>query len=341
MKTQVQIAAGALIVGAGLLLAQGGVAQPTSGGVSPPGKICVQKYNDLDGDGMRDANEPTLAGWKFLMQGPGIIGTNVTTGSSGIWCNGAAMPGHYKFIETMQSGWISTDPGGSTPAKATYLPPGQTVIVQFGNKKTPQPGEICVEKYNDVNGNGQRDPGEGPLAGWSFKVSGGSGSQTGVTNASGKWCTPTPLQPGTYSVVETLTPGWINTSPGGSTPTRTVTVASNQTVVAKFGNRQSQQPGQICVMKYHDLNGDGVRSPNEPGLAGWMFTRIGGGMPNQSGATAATGFVCFGANTGTYQIKETMKPGWTSTDPGGTSPTKTVTVGSGGNVMVLFGNKTQ
>ena len=40
---------------------------------------------------------------------------------------------------------------------------------------------------------------------------------------------------------------------------------------------------------------------------------------------------------GTYTVTETLKAGWTSTDPGGATPTKTVTI-SAATTTVLFGN---
>jgi uncharacterized surface anchored protein len=57
-----------------------------------------------------------------------------------------------------------------------------------------------------------------------------------------------------------------------------------------------------------------------------------------SATTDASGNATFqNLGFGTYTVIETLKAGWTSTDPGGTTPTKTVTI-SAPSTTVLFGN---
>jgi uncharacterized surface anchored protein len=57
-----------------------------------------------------------------------------------------------------------------------------------------------------------------------------------------------------------------------------------------------------------------------------------------SAATDASGNATFqNLSFGTYSVVETLKAGWTSTDPGGATPTKTVTI-SAASTTVLFGN---
>jgi hypothetical protein len=48
----------------------------------------------------------------------------------------------------------------------------ELVTVYFGNKKKEEgKAQVCIYKFNDLNGDGKRDPNEPPLPGWSFTVS--------------------------------------------------------------------------------------------------------------------------------------------------------------------------
>jgi len=93
------------------------------------------------------------------------------------------------------------------------------------------------------------------------------------------------------------------------------------------------------VTKYNDLNANKTRDTNEPALSGWTFTvKDASGATVGSVATDANGNATFSnVAFGTYTVTETLKAGWTSTDPGGATPTKTVTI-SAATTTVLFGN---
>ena len=95
----------------------------------------------------------------------------------------------------------------------------------------------------------------------------------------------------------------------------------------------------LVVTKYNDLNANKNRDANEPILSGWTFTvKDASGTTLGSAATDASGNATFqNLSFGTYTVTETLQSGWTSTDPGGTTPTKTVTI-SAASTTVLFGN---
>ncbi len=312
----------------------------------PPGKVCVTKYNDLNGDGVRQSNEPGLTGWIFNVKNAnGATVTTLTSTSGYPACSPFILPpGAYTIEEVLPAtGWMNTDPGG--PAIESFtIAAGGTYNAVFGNFKL---GKICVRKYNDVNGNGAwSGASSGPepfMTGVPFEVKDSSGQvvHTGLTAALGVYCTPSTLMPGSYTVTETVPGGWTNTQPGGAASiTVTIPTPYGGPTEFWFGNQKDPLPGELCVEKYNDLNGDGDQDPGEGPLQGWSFTRSGGGMPSLLGSTGANGRWCPGTMLppGSYTVTETMKSGWTSTDPGGLSPVKTAVVLTNQTTTVKFGN---
>lgn len=99
------------------------------------GQICVAKFNDLNGNGKQEANEPWLAGWAFTLRkqpsGPDLKGE---TDTSGRFCSKAALaPGVYAVTEAPQAGWVKTSPEGNKEAIIVTLKAGETKTVVFGN----------------------------------------------------------------------------------------------------------------------------------------------------------------------------------------------------------------
>lgn len=195
--------------------------------------------------------------------------------------------------------------------------------------------ELCGIKFNDLNGNGQQDPGEPGLANWVIEVEDANGNFMGyaVTDADGKYCIPVP-SPGTYTVSEQQQAGWTQTAPASGSYTVTVPPARTD---LHFGNQQKGK-AEICVFKFEDLDGDGVQGPNEPLLGGWQFTVSPAPLPPATSpvTTGPQGGICFGVSApGTYTITEQTQSGWTPTTP----TSQTVTVTPGQLVNVYFGNR--
>ena len=216
-------------------------------------------------------------------------------------------------------------------------------IYQAGSagKCRPQPsetGRICITKFEDLDGDGVQDPGEPLLSGWTFNVTDQTNHLVGTimtTPPGTALACLTVAAPGTYTVTEQVQAGWVPTAPAlGS---QTVTVLPGQTVHLTFGNKPTGK-AEICIFKFHDLDGDGKHDPNEPGLPGWPFTVSPAPLPPTTSpiTTGPQGLICFGVTApGTYTITEMVQPGWTSTTPS----TQTVTITPGQLVHVLFGNK--
>ncbi|HEY0105007.1 MAG TPA: SdrD B-like domain-containing protein [Rhizomicrobium sp.] len=313
-----------------------------------PGVVCITKYNDLNGNGVRDSGEPVLPGWLFTVKNSaGAIVDFGTTNAQGVFCTTHPLsPGSASVVETPQSGWTSTDPGGALPTKAVTVVAGQTVYVAFGNHVPTPKGQICVTKYNDLNANGVYASGEPLLAGWQFTITGPSGPITLTTGANGAACTPINLTLGTYVVTEVSQTGWVSTAPGGTSPQRTVMVLAGASANSQMFGNVHTVPGQICIDKYLDQNRNGQFDSGEPVLSGWTFTvRDSSGAVVATGVTDAQGRFCTapGIALGTYDVTETQQPWWVSTDPQGppmASPPwhKTVTVGATHVAEVRFGN---
>ncbi len=317
----------------------------------PQGSISGTKFNDLNHNGANDA-EPGLGGWTItLADSSGTPITTTTTAGDGSYSFKNLVDGTYIVGEVLQSGWIQTAPAVSTTGSATY-----TVVITGGSHETGkdfgnyQLGIVSGQKFNDVNGNGIKDPGDTGLASWTISLTGTDTitntpvSMTATTDANGNY-NFSGLTAGTYIINETLKSGWIQTAPGVSTTgsaTYTVTIGDSGTVITgkDFGNFQL---GSVSGTKFEDLNANGIRDAGEVGLAGWNITingtdTITGTTVNQTTTTDANGNYNFaGLTAGTYTISETMQSGWVQTAPA--TGTYTVTITSGAAIAGQdFGN---
>lgn len=107
----------------------------TSRGVT----IQVQKYEDRDHNGRRDAGEAGLAGWTFVVRDAvGASVATMTTDAQGIATSPELAPGPYTITEQPQAGWFNTDPGGTAAAKQVVLV-SDPVTVAFGNARVQLP----------------------------------------------------------------------------------------------------------------------------------------------------------------------------------------------------------
>lgn len=74
--------------------------------------------------------------------------------------------------------------------------------------------------------------------------------------------------------------------------------------------------GTIRLVKFEDLNGNGVRDEGEPGVPGWIFNII---NPQGNGSVVATGpdgsITIAGVPAGLWQVTEVMEPGWVPITP--------------------------
>jgi hypothetical protein len=136
------------------------------------------------------------------------------------------------------------------------------------------------------------------------------------------------LSAGTYRAEETLQSGWINTT---LNPSDQVTLAAGGQATIHFGNVAL---AVIKAWKFHDLNWNGVRDADEPLLDGWQIN-IDPAINGIGHGWTAGGSVSFiDLPPGTYQVWETLQPGWIATTPADVD----VTVAANDFAEVWFGN---
>jgi uncharacterized repeat protein (TIGR01451 family) len=188
------------------------------------GNLRVVKYEDLNGNGARDAGEPGLSGWAFNLVNPNGGPSTIATDADGTHTAPNVPAGTWQVSEVLQPGWIATTP----PSGTVSVPTGGTGSFTVGNAR---PGAICGFVWVDTNKNGQIDAGEVGRGGVPLTLTGTTGlganiaPGTTTTGGDGSYCF-TGVAPGTYGVAVTVPPGFTNTTP---TAQRGIGLISNQT----------------------------------------------------------------------------------------------------------------
>ncbi len=95
--------------------------------------ICGTKFNDLNGNGIMDPNEPGLAGWQI---GLGIATVPyAVTDANGDYCFTNLPAGNYTVSEVQQPGWVQTYPASPGTHSVTLTVGQQLENVNFGNMR--------------------------------------------------------------------------------------------------------------------------------------------------------------------------------------------------------------
>ena len=116
---------------------------------------------------------------------------------------------------------------------------------------------VTGEVYNDLNGNGNLDPGEPGLQGWTVNLLNAAGNTVATTtsDANGNYEFDN-LFPGTFTVEEILQAGWIQTQPVNPNYYQFTTQSGLNETGLNFGNFINTE--NLSGMVYNDLNGDGI-----------------------------------------------------------------------------------
>ena len=301
-------------------------------------EICYQKFNDLNGNGVKDAGEPDLANWVFKTYEMNQAGAKVEldgTNTSGT-CRSNLMPGKTYFVsEVLQNGWTQTTPSGDGFAGPFNATSDSTHNAVFGNVLK---GNVTIIK-NTLGGNTK----------FTFETStlpGGNFDLTTVSNTAKKDFNG--IIAGTYSVKELLPAGWDLTGlvcndpdKGSSTnlETRiaTIDLDAGETITCTFTNTQR---GSITAHKFQDDDLNMQQGAGEVDLKDWQMTLYkGSGCVNadmiSSSTTNIDGDVLFSnLAPGSYSVRETLQSGYLNT----TTLCQNVTLDAGEADTVNFGN---
>ena len=265
--------------------------QPVVVGNAGPAILGI-KFNDLNGDGTRQSNEPGLANIPILLEP--AIGSNgqlntangdisVLTDANGAFSFINLVPGNYVLTETV--------PAGSRPTTANPLAVSvgnSNVNVFFGNS-TVIGSRIVGCKYLDLDNDGFRDGNEPGIKNVRIYLDGSNGSVPNgqldagelntLTDKNGAWSFN--VTPGTYKVREERirpavpanvngvevnatnaepleTRDFLQSTPPNNIPLLDVTVAAGQTFAcAQVGDTPLYQ---IEINKFRDIDRNGSRN---------------------------------------------------------------------------------
>ena len=185
-------------------------------------------------------------------------------------------------------------------------------------------------KFDDSDGDGQKESGEPGLAGWRIFVDldgdgtydDGTGADpeepSGVTGSDGTYQIDG-VPAGTYSIREVGQSGWRCTAPSGCAYSNETFADGQEKTGKDFGNFEL---AKLSGTKFDDTDGDGVQEQGEPVLTGWtIFIDQNGNGSLEAGepSTSTDGsgnfeFTDLGPeDAGT--LREALQPGWLCTEP--------------------------
>ena len=248
-------------------------------------------------------------------------------------------PGVYAVTETPQAGWDET----GNNCQDVEVSAGQTETCSITNLKL---GKITVTKYRDRNADGDRDEGEETLSDWDINLD----EVTQATDDGGQAIFEN-LEPGGYSLSESIQEGWFQSNISCEEETRIdngndhfVTVNAGDELDCSIGNYQN---ARFTGVKWYDANANG-QDDEEAGLSGWtiFIDENGNGQldnEEESTQTNQDGNYELGELTpGTYRVCEVGQSGWIQTHPLNSELNNCyeVTVSSGENIQGTdFGNQ--
>jgi serine-aspartate repeat-containing protein C/D/E len=299
-------------------------------------------FNDVNGDGVWQDGEPGLASRTVYLDqnnnGQRDEGEHAaTTNANGGYAFEALAAGTYHVRHVLLSGWTMTAPAGGV--YTVELAAGQTVDgLRFGNRhneEPPPPGEHSASirgvVFNDVNGDGNRNEGEPPLAGWVVYLDQNrngqrdEGEHAAVTNAEGRYAFEE-LPAGEYRVREVVQDGWtvIRPESGFYDIALANGQAANERIFANRHNTGEQPPAASASIRgvvFNDRNGNGTREDGEAGLAGRLvfLDQNENGHRDEGERAAEThsdGRYAFeGLAAGSYRVVQVVPAGWTVIRP--------------------------
>jgi fimbrial isopeptide formation D2 family protein/uncharacterized repeat protein (TIGR01451 family) len=330
-----------------LTLAAGATVRTQDFGYQGTASVGDRMWIDLDADGTQDTGEPGVSGLTVRVVAAGDDGTFdtaddfvtvVVTSGDGTYLVTALPAGPVRVSydpSTLATGLAPSSDldAGTLSSAVTTLAVGAAVRdVDFGVKGT---ASLSGSVWNDIDGDGARDPGEEGIPGVTVNVvwssPGGPVTITVTTGPDGSWSVAS-LPAGNYAVTVVQ-----SSVPTGLTPSTPITVP----VVVPAGGSAAvvngqTQPASIGDTVWNDTNKNGVFDASESGLPGITVQLVGpSGTVVATSTTSPTGTYVFGdLLPGTYTVvvlDSTLPTGMSATyDLDGTPDHRsTVTVAAG------------
>jgi len=304
--------------------------------IAPP--LYVSKFEDLNGNQIREDSERFLDGWTFeLYENDTCTGTpsmtSITSGNLGkpgtASFENLYLGQPYWIKEIEQDGWTLTT--GNCQSYTMHDDINSNNQMYFGNQPD---GSVHGYKWSDYDGDGELDNQEELLSGWTINLykSNGDGifeQVNSMVTSSGQehfgWYWFENLLPGDYKVCEVVESNWIQTFPinddenchlislpsGNSNGFALPSMANAvDGPVYSFGN---QELSTVTVYKFHDLNANGTREENEPYLSDWEVNISKFETEGKSQITGFGGSAVFNLLPDSYILSEKMQDGWSQT----------------------------
>ncbi len=298
----------------------------------PTGSIAGEVFDDVNGNATLDSTEVGIKGIKVYIDSIAngkfdASEVSTPTDSSGHFLLSGLKAGSYVIREVLPSGWKQTTPA-SNAAITVSLTAGQAIAGKnFGEQLISASGSISGTVYNDTNGNGALNTGEGGRAGVVIYNDANNNGKldttehtTATTSATGAYVLGG-LTAGTYHIREVIPSGWKQTAPA-SNGALTFSLTSAQAVTGKnFGEQAIPTTGSITGNVFNDANGDQKKETSEAGLLGWTVyidVNNDGKLDNSEKQilTDKNGnFTLQGLAAGTYVVRAVRPAGWTQTTP--------------------------
>ncbi len=264
------------------------------------GTIDGFKFQDNNGNGIRDEQDPPLSGIENGLKGWIIKlsnGQTDTTNEYGLYSFDKLEPGNYFISEISKTNWTQTFPSGFGTHNVE-IADVETIHRDFGNQ--PTLGEISGYLFKDVNGNNVFDSDEDPLNGW--KVFLFDSSYFTTTNSLGFYKFAN-LQPNGYRLFSEIRNGWEPTT------------SFEQIINLNAGEDKRNIDFGIRLSKRSIIGN--VNDEDNPifGLSGWSVVLNGGGLI-KTDITDKDGLFIFEVEPGqSYSLALTLINGWKFVNP--------------------------